>query len=82
MAVKNDFNAFENDKGAKAAKKLMDNQDTKHKGDFGGDERKLITFYVSAEKHAALKAHCRREGCTMTRLLQNAVDEILEKDEQ
>ena len=82
MAVKSTFNAFaqsgtrETANGAK--KRLMDNQDTAHKGDSGADDRKMITFYVSAKKHAALKAYCKQEGRTITALLQNAVDEILD----
>ena len=53
MAVKNNFNAFANNNTKPAKKRLMDNQDTAHKGDAGTDERKMITFYVSAKKHAA-----------------------------
>lgn len=78
MPIKNNFNAFA-DTGSKPAKKrLMGNQDTAHKGDSGSDDRKMITFYVSAKKHAALKAYCKQEGRTITALLQNAVDEILD----
>ena len=62
MPIKNNFNAFA-DTGSKPAKKrLMDNQDTAHKGDSGSDDRKMITFYVSAKKHAALKAYCKQEA--------------------
>ena len=45
MAVKNNFNAFANNNTKPAKKRLMDNQDTAHKGDAGTDERKMITFY-------------------------------------
>ena len=79
MAVKNPMNAFAKSDSERPAKKsLMDNQDTKHKGDSGADDRKMITFYVSAEKHAALKSYCRQQGRTMTRVLQNAVDDLIE----
>ena len=45
MAVKNTMNAFAKSDVEKPAKKsLMDNQDTKHKGDSGADDRKMITF--------------------------------------
>lgn len=47
----------------------------------GTDERKMITFYVSAKKHAALKAYCKQEGRTMTAVMQNAVDELLKEAE-
>lgn len=81
MAIKNTFNAFA-DNGSKPAKKrLMDNQDTAHKGDTGVEERKMITFFVSAKKHAALKAYCKQEGRTMTAVMQNAVDELLKEAE-
>lgn len=78
MAVKNSFNAFADAKTKPAKKRLMDNQDTAHKGDSGAEDRKMITFYVSAKKHAALKAYCKQEGRTITALMQNAVDEILD----
>lgn len=82
MAVKNPMNAFAKTDGEKAAKKsLMDNQDTRHKGDSGADDRKMITFYVSAEKHAALKTYCRQQGRTMTSVLQNAVDDLLDNSD-
>ena len=81
MAVKNNFNACANNNTKPAKQRLMDNQDTAHKGDAGTDERKMITFYVSAKKHAALKAYCKQEGRTMTAVMQNAVDELLKEAE-
>lgn len=60
--------------------KLMDNQDTKNKGDSLGTERVMITFWTTPEKKAELKEYAASHGVTQTHVLMDGLNWALKQD--
>lgn len=66
--------------GGPAPKKLMDNQDTKRKGDSYGRERVQLTFWVTPEKKDEIKAFAAARDMTVSRLIVESIDERMSRE--
>lgn len=64
---------------SKRPRKLMDNQDTTHKGDSFGRDRVQMTFWVTPEKRAEMKAYAADHDMTVSRLIVEAINERMAK---
>lgn len=54
--------------------RLMDNQDTRRKGDSTGADRVQITFWTTPERKAEMKAYAAAHDMTLTRLIVEGIE--------
>lgn len=54
--------------------RLMDNQDTVNKGDSYGRDRVQLTFWVTPDKKAEIKAYAAERDMTVSRLIVEAIE--------
>lgn len=59
---------------SKARRTLMSNQDTRRKGDTYGRDRVQMTFWVTPERKAEIKAYAADHEMTVSRLIVEALE--------
>lgn len=55
-------------------RRLMDNQDTRRKGDSTGTDRVQVTFWVTPDRKAEMKAYAAEHGMTVSRLIVEGIE--------
>lgn len=55
-------------------KTLMENQDTKRKGDSTGKDKVMMTFWVTPERRAEIKAYAADHDMTVSRLIVEGIN--------